>query len=267
MKEFIKDFFEKERIEYYAALSYSDMKRINERLIEREKFDPRSVIVFLIPYYSRDGENISRYAVARDYHIFIKELAARFESVMKTAYPQYSFKGYGDHSPIDERYAALVGGLGVLGDNGLIINEKYGSYIFISEIITDAPCELVGAVGISEIARCERCGACVKKCPTGALSDFSLDCLSSITQRKGELADSEIELMKKYNTVWGCDECQAACPHNRDPIKTPIEFFKSDIITRLDKNTLDSMDDEKFRERAYAWRGRKTVERNIEKTR
>ena len=267
MQRLIKEFFEKEKIEYYASLPYSDMRLINERLVAREGFEPRSVIVFLIPYYSCDGENISRYAVAGDYHIFIKELAARFLDAMNTAYPEYSFKMYGDHSPIDERYAALVGGLGILGDNGLLINVKYGSYVFISEIITDAPCELVGAATVGEVTRCEGCGACVKKCPTGALSNPDCDCLSNITQRKGELSDFEIDLMKKHNTVWGCDECQSACPHNRAPLVTPIEFFKSNIITRLDKETLDSMSEEKFRERAYAWRGRKTVERNIEKTR
>ena len=243
------------------------MKIVNEKLILRENFEPRSVIVFLIPYYSREGENISRYAVARDYHIFIKELSERFVSEMKRAYPEYTFKGFGDHSPIDERYAALVGGLGILGDNGLLINEKYGSYVFISEIITDAPCELVEAREIGEIVRCERCGACVKKCPTGALSDYSQNCLSDITQRKGELTESEISLMKENNTVWGCDVCQAVCPHNRDPVVTPIGFFRSDIITRLDFDTINSMSDEEFKKRAFAWRGKKTVIRNIEKTR
>ena len=243
------------------------MKIVNEKLILRENFDPRSVIVFLIPYYSHNGENISRYAVARDYHLFIKEISERFVSEMKRAYPEYTFKGFGDHSPIDERYAALVGGLGILGDNGLLINEKYGSYVFISEIITDTPCELVEARAIGEIVRCERCGACVKKCPTGVLSDCSQNCLSDITQRKGELTESEISLMKENNTVWGCDVCQAVCPHNRDPVVTPIEFFKSDIITRLDFDTINSMSDEEFKKRAFAWRGKKTVIRNIEKTR
>ena len=69
--------------------------------------------------------------------------------------------------------------------------------------------------------------------------------------------------MKKYNTVWGCDECQRVCPHNRSPRLTPIEFFYRDRIPELTLDVLNGMTRVEFQRRAFAWRGKKTVERNI----
>ena len=79
-----------------------------------------------------------------------------------------------------------------------------------------------------------------------------------------ELTVEEKNLMRKYNTLWGCDICQSVCPYNRAPILSPVEFFHQDRITYLTRQTLDAMTDEEFERRAFAWRKRRTVERNIE---
>ncbi|MBQ9084664.1 MAG: hypothetical protein IJY24_03315 [Clostridia bacterium] len=70
--------------------------------------------------------------------------------------------------------------------------------------------------------------------------------------------------MQKINTVWGCDECQRVCPYNKSPVLTPISFFREDRIECLRSDILSSLDKDAFSERAFAWRGRKTVERNLE---
>lgn len=260
----IASFFERENIEYYAVLDYKDAVEINPRIRERRGIDARSIIVFLLPYYSGEVENLSRYAASLDYHILIGSVTARLCELICEIYPGSSSVGFGDHSPIDERSAALTSGLGVLGENGLLINEKYGSYVFIADVITDVPPEIIGAINPLPVLRCEGCGLCKRACPTGILSESSCDCLSAITQKKGDLSEKEIEMMLKFNTVWGCDECQSACPHNRNPRLTPIEFFKNDRITELTLDAVNSMSDEEFSKRAFAWRGRKTVIRNLE---
>ena len=84
-----------------------------------------------------------------------------------------------------------------------------------------------------------------------------------MTQRKGDLTEYEIALMKKVNTVWGCDECQRYCPYNKEPRLTPIPFFYLDRIPKLTSEIVDAMSKDKFAKRAFAWRGRKTVERNL----
>lgn len=259
----LTEMFSREKIEYFSVLSYGDCRIIRADIIAREKFVPKSVIIYLIPYYAGETVNISKYAAARDYHLYIRELNNRLTDELKALYPDNSFKGYGDSSPIDERMAALNGGLGILGDNGLLINEKYGSYVFISEIITDVEPEILGAVNPKAPELCEGCGLCKKKCPTGHLENCSCECLSSITQKKGELTEGEIEIIKKCDTVWGCDVCQDVCPHNQNPVLTPISFFKEDRIEELTEEILQSMDKKTFSERAFSWRGIKTLERNL----
>ena len=264
MKEKIARLFENMKIEYFSVLDYSDCIEASPGIIARESFTPKSVIIYLLPYYTGECVNISRYAASLDYHIAIREVNSKISELLTTEFPEAKMRGYGDHSPIDERHAALIAGLGISGDSGLLLNEKYGSYVFIGDIITDIEPSLLGAKAGMKIKRCEGCGLCKAACPTGVLRGEGRDCLSFITQKKGELTDGEKALMREYNTAWGCDECQSACPHNEKPEKTPIEFFYRERISELTSELLGGMDKFAFERRAFAWRGRRTVERNLE---
>ncbi len=264
MSERLKRYFYGKGIEYYAVLDYSDCIETVPRIRERAEISHKSLIIYLLPYYVSETVNLSRYAASLDYHLIIKEINDGIFSVIKEEFPGCSAVGYGDHSPIDERHAALTASLGILGDNGLLINEKYGSYVFIGDVVTDVEPGLLCARSPGKIIHCESCGACRAACPTGILRGEGGDCLSAITQRKGLLDKHEISMMKQYNTVWGCDVCQSVCPHNIDPTVTPIEFFHLDRITHLTKQTLAMLDGESFERRAFAWRKRATVERNVE---
>ena len=262
--ERLRSLFSDLNIEYYAALAYSELKEINPHIRKRAEFEPRTAIIYLVPYYAGECKNLSRYAAARDYHIAIREIGEKIISTLKEMYPTSKSRSFGDHSPIDEISAALSAGLGIRGDNGLIINERYGSYIFVGDVLTDIEPHLLGAIRPVKIARCEGCGACKSACPTGILCGEGEDCLSSITQRKGTITPEERSLMQRHNTAWGCDICQEVCPHNASPKLTPLEFFRKDRICELSAATLGKMDDKEFSERAFGWRGRAVVERNIQ---
>ena len=264
MKKSIKEYFSSVNIEYFSVLSYADCRETGKRIMDRESFEPKSVIIYLLPYYAGESENLSIYASSLDYHLAIKEINEGLEKLLRESYPEAGIKGYGDHSPIDERHAALIAGLGIQGDNGLLINESYGSYIFVGDIVTDISPELLGAEPPKPYTRCEGCGACKRACPTGILLGEGSDCLSAITQRKGELTEDEKALMIKHNILWGCDFCQSSCPHNKNPKITPVEFFHRDRIPCLTREILDNMSDEDFEKRAFAWRKRKTIERNLD---
>ena len=253
----------REGIELFAPLTLESCKITKKYLLERVGIEKGTVIICAVPYLSKSavGEhNISAYCSVKDYHRFFEGLFRGVCRELSEFFPDNKFAGFADHSPIDERDAALRAGIGMIGQNGMIITEKYSSYVFLGEIITDIEieCEL------KEPKYCIGCKKCVSACPKSELGE----CLSAITQKKGELTDKECSAMKKYNTAWGCDICQRICPYTEKAISsgsifTNVEYFKSDVIPDLDTSILDSLDDKAFEERAFSWRGRKTVERNL----
>jgi epoxyqueuosine reductase QueG len=89
-----------------------------------------------------------------------------------------------------------------------------------------------------------------------------------LTQKKGALTDHEAEMLFEQKIAWGCDLCQENCPHTRSAIQngtifSPIPFFQEKTIPHLTTEILDGMTDEAFATRAYSWRGRDTVARNL----
>ncbi len=228
--------------------------RAKSRLPEKAK----TVISVCFPYLLDDekysGLNISRYAAVPDYHNMVMNRLENAANALKEAYPEYEFIPFADNSPIPEVTAACRAGLGVKGKNSLLITKEYGSYVFLGEIVTDMEIEAKE----NYISFCLSCGKCVSACPDSAISDGIIreSCLSYITQKKGELSEKEINLIKESGCLWGCDICQTVCPMNIGAKHTDIEEFIGGASPRLDKNTDISG-------RAFEWRGKKVIERNL----
>ena len=208
-------------------------------------------LVFVFPYKVKEKppENISRYCAVPDYHnvamIKLKKIAAK----LKEEIPEENFSPFTDISPIGEVYAAVYAGLGVKGENGLLITKKYGSFVFIGEILTS-----IRLKDACEFKECPKCGMCKNHCPVGL--DKSR-CLSSLTQKKGNLSLSEQEKIKNLGSVFGCDICQSVCPLNKNAANTNIDEFLDGYRDQYQK-------DEDDKNRAYTWRGRAVVDRNLD---
>ena len=219
----------------------------------------KSVISVLFPYYLGEeyykNSNISRYAVSADYHIIAAKLLNGFTQQLKELYPENSFEAFVDNSPLPEVFCAVKAGLGVFGKNRLFINEEYGSWVFLGEIVTDREFDIQN----KEISLCSGCNRCIEACPTKALSENGVNrdlCLSHLSQKKGELSPEVKQKMAEYNCAWGCDICQKSCPMNKSSKITPIkEFFETAKPTVLSGDPVEG--------RAFAWRGQKTIDRNI----
>lgn len=264
---FLKGLLNEYKIDTVSALKLSDCKILREYKLKNAGFtnyDSLFVYIFAIPYYPRGIEkrNVSMYATPRDYHAYFEKLSKELTSRLSKKYPHFKFTSFCDNSPIDEIHAAASSGLGVIGKNRLLITEKYSSYVFLGEIITDMPTK---ECKIQEIRSCINCGKCISVCPMNEIGE----CLSSLTQEKGALTSHKTEAIKKYGSAWGCDICQEACPYTKKAIRsgsifTPIDFFNNNLIPYLDKETILSMGDEEFSARAYSWRKRETILRNLD---
>lgn len=268
MKDKIKSVLLEEGIDLCVFLPLEKCKITKRYLLDKAEISSGFAVVFAIPYYTEecDGKrNISAYAVGRDYHFFVKELASRVLPILKAEYPHVSFAMFADHSPIDERHAALIGGLGIMGRNNLLITEKYSSFVFLGELIVGAPLAAEQS-DEREPQYCENCGLCQRACPwkVGECEE----CLSALTQKKGVLNADEEKLLRKYS-LWGCDVCTEVCPHTlkakkNGSIYTPIKFFSENAIANLTYETVAQMSEEEFSKRAFSWRGRDTILRNAE---
>jgi len=224
----------------------------------------KSVITAVFPYYCPcpSGE-ISRYARAKDYHIVAGEKLNNAAAMLREKFSEYKFEPFCDASPIPEVTAARLAGLGDIGCNGLLITPRFGSFVFIGEIVTNLElpeCENPGGA-------CNACGRCVMSCPAGAISPLGIDrerCVSNLTQKKGELSQAQRTLITKADTIWGCDICQNACPKNRGIETTYIAEFKNNIISTISGKDID---DENFEQnnssRAFMWRGKEVLKRNL----
>ncbi len=256
MHKFFEKFLDNEKLYIRAEVSAEHFKIIQPHLMPD---NIKSAVVWLIPYYTgkHENRNVSLYAVSRDYHVYARDLKERLCSKAKEMFPEEEFYVFCDSSPVNEVALAITAGLGVLGKNRLLINEKYGSFVFIGCMLTTlAPDSPVNMPKKS----CPKCGSCLKAC--SFLAGNREYCMSELNQRK-HLTDEELSQVLAEKIRWGCDVCQEVCPMNKNAEISPIEFFHSDIIENVNAEMLRNMPKEEFRQRAYSWRGKNTVLRNF----
>jgi epoxyqueuosine reductase len=173
---------------------------------------------------------ISRYAWGDDYH---QVLGAKLERLTAALHEQFQetfeARWYVDTGPIHERVAAHHAGLGWLGKNTLLINEKLGSFLFLGVILTtlDLAPSQSGAETPPDL--CGNCQLCVEACPTGAfIQPYMMDarrCISYLTIELRGPIPQELRAPMGRN-VFGCDICQDVCPWNGRAPWTRVDAFE-----------------------------------------
>ncbi len=228
-------------------------------------YNKKSAIVCLFPYFQGySAGNLSLYARSIDYHLIIKEKLGQLTQFIHTLAPDISCDAFADIGPEIERQLAYNAGLGFFGKNGMLINDDFGSYFFIGYILCDLPLK----ADLPLEKSCFGCNQCIDACPGGALGgEFDISkCASHISQKKGDLTESEIDILKKSGLIFGCDTCQRVCPHNNITPKPLCEFTEG-LIHSLSLEDIENLSNKefmrKYKNRAFSWRGKNVLLRNI----
>jgi len=243
-------------------------QNINKLVDPKDLFEKAESIISLGTAYNFKVENeekyfISNYARGIDYHLLIEEmmnkLIVRLNLWSKN---KYKFKAFVDTVPLLERAVARKAGLGWIGKNTSLINEKFGSYIFLSEIITDMKIEPDLPIN----PKCGDCKKCIVNCKGDALKEpYLLDsqsCLAYLTQKKGYLTENEKSLLSSH--IWGCDACQSSCPYNQNIPESnhqalmPILRGDPTEILNFSRNNPPKQ----WQNAALSWRGMRILQRN-----
>ncbi len=199
-----------------------------------------------------------------DYHKVLRNKMELLVKYIKEQVPNFEYKIIVDTSPLCDRTIAYEAGLGFFGKNNLLINEKYGSYIFLGSILTNLSIE--NSIPKNDI--CLNCNKCIKACPTGALNNYGIlnpnKCLAYLTQKK-QLIKKEEKLLTT-NCIYGCDICSKVCPYNK---KNNInnEDFKPLGIEFININKYVPLSNKEFYKKygllSGSWRGASIINRNI----
>jgi epoxyqueuosine reductase len=157
---------------------------------------------------------ISRYALGRDYHKLMRRRLQQLCDRIVAAIGPFGYRAFVDSAPVLEKALARNAGLGWIGKHTNLIEQDSGSYFFLGEIYLN----LELPAGTASTAHCGTCSACIPACPTGAIvAPYRLDarrCISYLTiELEGPIP---IELRRAMgNRIYGCDDCQLACPWNK----------------------------------------------------
>jgi len=261
-------FNERKKLGLENEFEESDVdKRINPFLYMSEG---KTIISIAFPYlYNLDfNENtyFSKYTLGKDYHIVTKEYMEKICEFLRGMGSKAMC--FVDSNALPERYIAQLAGVGFIGKNNTLITEKYGSYVFLGEIITDLIIEPDKPID----QKCGNCEVCLEACPTNSIrrgevgvnNDANI-CLSYITQKK----DIEDYWFEKLNgRLFGCDTCQRVCPCNEEINFSSIEEFRPyKHMEKIDLEQLINIDNKLFKDKykitSCGWRGKNILRRNV----
>jgi epoxyqueuosine reductase len=238
----------------------------------------RTVIVCAINYntaepystqvHDSDRAWISRYAWSKeDYHNAVlrklREVEGKLRDLAKPE-AELQTRCYVDTGPLVERIYAKYAGVGWIGKNTCVINQKIGSWLFLGVILTSldfthedvSPDDLAHDDLTPDLPAPDRCGTCTRcidACPTDAIvAPYRLDsnrCISYLTiEKRGAIPEELREGMGRH--VFGCDICQDVCPWNRKaPATTAAEFQPREGLVNPALEWLATISAEEFREK------------------
>lgn len=182
----------------------------------------RSLISVALNYYTPHQHSddpgigkISRYGWGRDYHKVMGKKLKALSNWLRSQDENIITRYYVDTAPVQDKVWAQRAGLGWIAKNGNLITRKYGSWVFLGEVLTNV--ELTPDT--PHTSHCGTCNRCLTACPTDAIvKPHVVDanrCIAyhTIENREPELPKAIADNLSGW--VAGCDICQDVCPWNQ----------------------------------------------------
>jgi len=173
----------------------------------------------------RPGEGIvSVYARGRDYHKVLRARLQKLGERIAAEVGPLGHRAFTDSAPVLEGELAARSGQGWRGKHTLVLNREAGSMFFLGEIYVDMALPTSAPV----TAHCGSCQACITICPTQAIiAPYRLDarrCISYLTIEHAGPIPLEFRPLIG-NRIYGCDDCQLACPWNKFAQRSALPDF------------------------------------------
>ncbi len=157
---------------------------------------------------------VSVYARGRDYHKVLRTRLQKLAERIAAEVGPLGFRAFTDSAPVLEVELATRSGQGWRGKHTLVLNRDGGSMFFLGEIYLNIALPPSAPV----TAHCGQCQACMDVCPTGAIvAPQRVDarrCISYLTIEHAGPIPLELRSLMA-NRIYGCDDCQLACPWNK----------------------------------------------------
>ena len=167
---------------------------------------------------------VSVYARGRDYHKVLRARLQKLSDRIAEAVGPVGHRVFTDSAPVLEAELARRSGQGWRGKHTLTLSREGGSMFFLGEIYVDV--ELAPTPPTTD--HCGSCTACIDACPTAAIvAPYRLDarrCISYLTIENDAAIDEDLRPLLG-NHVYGCDDCQTACPWNKYAGRSSLPDF------------------------------------------
>jgi epoxyqueuosine reductase len=150
---------------------------------------------------------------------------------------------------LPKKLLAACSGLGAYGKNNICYVGGKGSFIRLAAFYSDFPCEKDDWREPQMMEACQRCSACGKKCPTGAIPEdrFLLRaerCITYHNEKPGHVPFPAWLDPSWHNCLVGCMTCQWICPMNKEHlhnVEDGARFSQEEAELLLKGSSLDQL--------------------------